>query len=289
MHYFEGNLNSKVHERAQPSSSNNRTSNDDEPYSYDFKTLIQCHPLFLMAVHNRYKLMGHPLSKSLVMRKFAVFNLVFFILLFLIYAVFLGAYTTIVLRTKHPQYYYDLTGLNFSVDVCQNVITTLGNRDATETVDDVLRIIMYVGLILVGIKDLWYIVVFVRIQWTKALTFLPELVTIGCGSYFIYNYHYQTKHTMRCPSQWDVGAYGLFTGYMALFYYIQYIPILGTYVIMMRQILIRFLLFLPVLMVLILGFALALYMTFPNFDSFDNMGISLAKTGNKGALSLFSF
>ena len=158
-----------------------------------------------------------------------------------------------------------------------------------KTPDLGLRITLYITSILVAMKGIWYIIAFARIQWTKVFTFLPELAAVACSLYFIYDYDFQTQYTMRCPPQWDVGAYGLFSGYMALFYYIQYIPVLGSYVIMMRQILMRFLLFLPVLMVLLSGFTLALYMTFPNFESFANMGVSFGKTGNSIVFSLFYF
>ena len=54
---------------------------------------------------------------------------------------------------------------------------------------------------------------------------------------------------------------------------------LGTYVIMMRVIAIRFLFFLPVFLVFIIAFELTFYMLFQNFDNFHNVAIGFAKTG----------
>lgn len=275
---------------------NNRRKNDEEketdkPYSYNFQTLVMCHPLFLMAVHNRYKLMAHPLSKSLVYRKFYGFDLIIFILLCFGYLSYLGLFTTIVLRTRHPQAYYNLTGFDYDPSLCRNVTEALGNKALKERIDQILVFAMYINVIVVLTKDLWYIIVYVRVGWSKIFTFILEMISIGCSSYFIYDYDYQHKFTMRCSLQWEIGAFGLFFGYTGLFYYIQYLPIFGIYVIMMRQILIRFILFLPVLMVLLCSFTLTLYMIFQNFDAFGHMGIGLAKTGMNDLFlsSLFSF
>lgn len=247
------------------------------------------HPLFLMAVNNRYRLMEHPLSKSLVMKKLCWFNIIFFVIISLLYVAFLSVFTVIISRTKHPQHYYNLTNFTFGLELCAKVMATLGDREKKETSDIELRVTLYITSALVAAKSIWYILAFLRIHWTKAFTFLPELAAVACSLYYIYDYDFQTKYKMRCPPQWSVGAAGLFSGYMAMFYYIQYVPVFGTYVIMMRQIFIRFILFLPVLMVLLLGFTLALYMTFPNFEVFNNIGVGLAKTGNNTLFTLFYF
>jgi hypothetical protein len=48
---------------------------------------------------------------------------------------------------------------------------------------------------------------------------------------------------------------------------------------MMAAIYIRFLLFLPALLILIAGFGLCFYMLFPNFDPFQTPVLSLQKIG----------
>ena len=116
-------------------------------------------------------------------------------------------------------------------------------------------------------------------SWSKTLTLLFEIALLVFSFYFIFDYDFQSKVTMRCPIQWQLGACGLFLGYVALFYYIQYIPMIGTYVIMMRVITRRFLLFLPVFLVFIVAFGLTLHMLFQNFGDFHDTGISFSRTG----------
>jgi len=281
--WARGNINNSS------SDEENEIDYENEPYSYDYKTLVMRHPLFMMAVYNRYNLMTHPVCKSLVNKKFYGFDLIIFLLIFVTYGIFLGTYTTIVLRTTHPEVYYNLTGFPLDVTICSSVIAVLeansslisyDNNPLKETADVILRNTLYATMALIGFKIFWYMIAYIRIHWGKAFTFILEALTLMCCAFFIYDESYQQKYRMRCFGQWNFGAYGIFTGYIALFYYIQHLPILGIYVFMMKQILIRFLLFLPVLMVLVCGFTLALYMTFPNFDAFSNFAGSLSKTGN---------
>ncbi|CAF3947948.1 unnamed protein product [Rotaria sp. Silwood1] len=223
---FEGNLNSDMN-MIDSSSGTSKATRENQPYTNDYKTLVMNHPLFLMAVYDRYKLMAHPLSKSLVYQKFLGLSLILFIVAFLLYATFLAIFTTIVLRTRHPQEYYSLTGFNFDSDLCKNVSLALNSSGLKETSDRILQITMYVILGLLLAKNIWAIVSYMRIAWSKTFTFFLEIVAVVLNFYFIFDYDYQNNVTMRCPIQWQIGAFGLFIGYIALFYYIQYIPIIA--------------------------------------------------------------
>ncbi|UJR12744.1 hypothetical protein I4U23_016918 [Adineta vaga] len=251
----------------------------DEPYTIDYKTLVMNHPLFLMAVHNRYDLMAHPLSRSLVNHKFYGFSLLLFILSFLLYATFLGVYTTIAVRAQHPQQYYASTGFDFDNNLCQNVTDALitTNTALKNYTDTILQILMYVLFGVILVKDVWAIIGYLRTNWGKVFTFILEIAALACAFYFIFDHDFQKQVTMRCPLQWEIGAFGLFLAYIALFYYVQYIPVFGLYVIMMRQILIRFILFVPVLFIFMCAFALSLYMIFQNFTQFSSVEFSLGK------------
>ena len=237
------------------------------------------HPLFLMAVHNRYKLMAHPLSQSLLDQKFFPWSLILFILGSLFYLTFLIIFTIIVTRTKHPEYYYELTGFQFDSNLCRNVTAALGGTGLKNGTDRALRILMFILSGIVLVKSSWAIIGYLVISWWKAMGFLLEFAILIFNFYFIFDYDFQSDVTMRCPIQWQIGACGLFLGYFALFYYIQYIPIIGTYVIMLRVIFMRFLLFLPVFMVFIVAFGLTFYMLFQNFGEFQNIAIGFGKTG----------
>lgn len=237
-----------------------------------------------MAERDRYKLMSHPLSESLIMRKFYRFGFALFLTSFLLYAVFLGLFTTTVLLTKHPQHYYNITDLDFDTNSCQSVIAAL-NMTSLKTADDTrLQIAMYVLLAINAFKNLTAIILYARTAPKKLFTFILEITSLALSFFFTLDASYQLKHAMRCPIQWQIGAVGLFMGYIALFYYIQYVPIFGIYVLMIRKIFIRFTLFIPVFMVLISAFALSFHMIFQNFDSFEDVSISLAKIRTYGFL-----
>ncbi|CAF0876303.1 unnamed protein product [Adineta steineri] len=276
--WAKGNLNSNLNSDGHASVKYDAIEKD-EPYTVDYKTLVMNHPLFLMAVYNQYKLMAHPLSRSLVNQKFYGISLLLFLISFLLFAAFLGIFTTIVVRATQPQYYYSLTGFDFDYGLCQNVADALGtsNTALKETTDDVLKTVLYVFMILVLVKNIWLIIGYIRTSWTKIFTFLLELISLGFAYYFIFDYDFQSRVTMRCPNQWEVGACGLFLGYISLLYYTQYVPIFGIYVIMMKQILIRFLLFVPVLMIFLCAFGLTFFMVFQNFAQFSTVGSSLGK------------
>jgi hypothetical protein len=233
--------------------------------------------------------MGHPLSTSLINSKFFRFGFFLFILSFLFYSTFLGIYTAIVFRTQHPQFYYNLTDFAFEQNLCQNVTQALGNTSLKATTDTRLKIGMYCFFTINVFKNLFAIILHLGTNPKKIPTYILEISSLILSYYFNFDDQYQKPFTMRCPLQWEIGAAGLFVGYTALFYYIQYIPIFGIYVLMIRTILIRFLLFLPVLMVLVCAFALSFFMIFQNFDAFGNVGISLAKISTDSFLFFSSF
>ena len=242
-----------------------------------------------MAKYDRNKLMSHPLSQSLINQKFWRFGAFLFVLSFLLYSTFLCLYTTIALRTHHPQFYYNLTDVNFEQNLCRNVTQALSSTSLKTTADTRLKIGMYCFSTINIFKNSFAIILHLGTNPKKIYTYILEIISLILSYYFNFDYEYQKPFTMRCPLQWEIGAVGLFIGYIALFYYIQYIPIFGIYVLMIRKILIRFLLLLPVLMVLMCAFALSFYMIFQNVDAFGNVGISLAKIGTDTLLFFTSF
>ena len=256
--------------------------NENRPYISRVRTLVMNHPLFLMAVHNHYELMAHPLSKNLLWKKIWPSSIILFIIAVLFYATYLVLFTTIVMRTKHPQYYYNLTNFAFDSSLCQNVSEALHkiHKPALKQgADEALRILMYILFALHVVKNVWSIVIHIRIghSW-KAMALFVEIFALVFSIYFIFDYDFQSKITMRCPTQWQIGACGLFLGYFGLFYYIDYMPLIGPYVGMIRVMGKRFLYFLPVFSVFIVAFGLAFYMLFQNFDEFQSVVIGFAKT-----------
>ena len=266
----------------------NQDIKEGKPYTFDYSTLISNHPLFLMSEHDRYKLMSHPLSRSLVYKKFFTFGINLFVASILLHLTYLGVYTTIMLRTKHPQIYYNSTGITFTHELCRNVTQALGSDSLKEPLDVALQFTMYALIAMGFAKNIIQIVLHAKTKPTKTFTFVFEVTSIGLGLYFAFDFEHQYRFVMRCPLQWECGAFGLFVGYIALFYYIQYSPIIGIYVLMLRKITIRFLLFVPVMMVLISAFALSFYMIFQNSDTFGSIPFSLAKISRYMLFVLFS-
>ena len=124
-------------------------------YTNNSKTLIMNHPLFIMATRNRYKLMAHPWCKSLVHKKLFGISLILFLLLFGLYASFLGLFTTMVVRTRHPQEYYAQTSIPFDSQLCRNVSLALNTTGIKQTSDVAVRNAMYAlfTLLVIFLRD----------------------------------------------------------------------------------------------------------------------------------------
>ncbi|CAF1134369.1 unnamed protein product [Adineta steineri] len=219
--------------------------------------------------------MAHPLSQGLAKNKFHKFGLWIFSIFFLIYSIFIGLFTTFAIRIKQPQHYYSITNITFDNDLCEDVLKALEKNSPDDSImkeswDHTLRCGLYVFLILLLAKHVWIFWSFVKISITKPFVFIFEYGAIVLCFLFISDHEYQRSVKMRCPVQWQLGAFGLFIGYLGLLYYIQYIPIIGIYVIMLKIIIVRFIFFLPVLTCLSIGFGLAFYMLLQYNESFDS-------------------
>ena len=237
-----------------------------------------------MAECDRYKLMEQPLCKSLLYKKFFSCGIYIFILFALIHLIFIGIYTTISLRTKHPAEYYSLTNISFDFSLCENVSYliangTIGSDGMKQTVDYWLVYILYGLMISIVAKSLWVIGTFAQLDLRRISILAVEIGAVVLGFCFIHDSAYQKRITMRCPVQWQIGAFGLFLSYLSVSYYIQYVPIIGVYVVMMIAIFQRFFLFLPVISVLIGAFGFSFHMIFQNHSPFASPILSLQKAG----------
>ncbi|CAF3917983.1 unnamed protein product [Rotaria sordida] len=166
--------------------------------------------------------------------------------------------------------------------LCENVSRaiasgTIDSEVIKQTVDYWLKYILYVLMAPIFVKNFWIIRNFAQLDLRKLFTVSVELGAIGLGAYFIYDYNYQENIVMRCPIQWQLGAFGLFLSYVGMSYYIQYAPIVGVYVVMMIAIFQRFFLFLPVIVVLVCAFGFCFYMIFQNHIPFSQPGLALDK------------
>lgn len=233
--------------------------------------------------------MSHPLSKSLLYAKINFSWRTLFATTALVYLAFLFCLTTAILRTRHPQYYYNLTGYELDSDLCINVIHALNNTIMRDAVDERLHITLYFLWTVLSLKNIIVVCTFFSMDWKRAIKVFPEIIALILNYYFIHDYSYQTSVIMRCPAQWQITACGIFIGYLALLYYVQFVPVIGLYVIVLRVMLVRFALFLPVLMIFIVAFASSFHMLFQNFQDFENLFSNLIKIGNTLMLTLYEY
>jgi transient receptor potential cation channel subfamily A protein 1 len=237
-----------------------------------------------MATNEATDVMSHPLSTSLVQQKYQNFGRFLFYFFLFFYVTYLAFFTTVALRTSHPQAYYSIANITFDNDLCYNVSKvllsgSLGTYGVKATADYVLTYFLYALIWLHVFKDLCIIIEISQIGIMKTFGYWLEIAAVVLSFVFIYDQNYQMNLTFRCPVQWQFGAFSLLLSWLALLQYGRFLPIIGLYVAMLTVILRKFMKFLTVLLILISGFALSFYMVFQNFEPFQNPGLSYIKTG----------
>ncbi|CAF1381775.1 unnamed protein product [Adineta ricciae] len=235
---------------------NKDKAKEADAYTSNYKTIVENHPLFLMALHNKMKLMADPLSRSLADIKYKKFGRWIFWASFILYIAFISLFTILAERIDHPQQYYAETNTTFD---------TKSYR--------LYKINLYWIIAILLVKNLWIIAGFLWIYPKKILIFTFEIGALVLSIIFIFDAHYQEGVLMRCPTQWQYGVFGLFIGYLGLLYYIQYIHLIGIYAIMVKIIIVQFTFFLPVLSCFIVGFGIAFHMLFKYKEAFNNFSI----------------
>lgn len=243
------------------------------------------HPLFLMAQHDAHDLVSHPLSKYLVKLKFQKFSIFLYIMLLVLYIIYLGLFTTMVLRTHHPATYYNLTNIDFRNSLCYNVSQVLLTSSPTlggikTTIDYILKYTMYIFICSLVFKNVFSIIEILQTNIFEIWRYWLETIAVLASFIFVYDQSYQMNLTLRCPLQWEFGAFALLLSWLTLLGYVQIIPVIGIYVTMLFVIMKKFMRFSTVLLILINGFALTFYMVFQNFEPFQNTGYSYIKTGS---------
>jgi transient receptor potential cation channel subfamily A protein 1 len=274
-----------IREWAQGNFGVESTNKTRELYTSNEVDLVMNNPLFIMASKEAADLMSHQLSSRLVFEKFQKFGIFLFGVFILFYTIFLALFTTIILRTRHPQTYYNLTNFTeFNDALCYNVsqevkkgLLDVGGKKTSA--DYVLKYFLHIMIWLNVIKNIFVIIEISRVNITKTLSYWVQIVALLFSFIFIYDKSYQIDLTFRCPTQWQYGAFGVLISWVALLDYVQFMPVIGLYVAMLSVILRKFMNSLPVLIILISGFTLSFHMLFQNFDAFKNSGLSYIKTG----------
>lgn len=266
----------------------NINHSDSKPYTDNSYILVRNHPLFIAANQSQCPdLVQHPYTICLRTKKFNMFGKYLLILSCLLYSAYLGIFTALVLQNKHPQYFYDLINVSYTEDLttCQYVSTTLVNQNNIEVLKSdshkILRWIAFGFLILFIIKNLILIISLFPKLLRMGAYYLEVAVLVLSFVYILDWYDWSNPVLLRCPVQYQIGSFGLLLAWINFLTYIRYIPIarVGIYVVMLQVILLKFLQFVPVLLVIICGFGFSYWMLLQNQSVYKTPIEALIRTG----------
>jgi hypothetical protein len=266
---------------------NDQNTDTAEPYTRDAYTRVRNHPLMLVSQEStNKKLMEHQFHLSLRNQMFRRFGTCWLSFSFLLYIILVIIWTTIILNGKHPQYFYEVTHFNMTMDIdtCEQVATRLVSTNITEALKTVeyrrIKYSLYVIFLIVVGKNVFIIIaLFPKILRTGAY-YLEASALVLTFIYIFDWYDWQSPIIFRCPVQYQIGAMGLFLIWTNLLTYIRCFPWLniGVYVAMLQVIFFKFLRFLPVLMIIICGFGFTYWMLLQNQTVFASPIEALLRT-----------
>ncbi|CAF1013321.1 unnamed protein product, partial [Didymodactylos carnosus] len=250
-------------------------------YTTQGYTLQKNHPLFIMITSRQSDLLKHPLVDRLIKRKWLQFSRTFFWIFFIFYGFFLTSFTSAILRVKHSQYYYSLFNLTLSTASCETISLLIKNGNGTmgkkDVSDTTIKWVLWSTIILHVVKNV--LLICVRFKMFLSMSNILELLALILSIIFSYDfYSWQMNVRFRCSFQWQCGAAGILIAWITLVIYVQFLSASGIYVVMLEVILRKFLRFIPILLVFILGFGFSFHMLLENQDVYKNTFDSLFRT-----------
>ncbi|CAF1173022.1 unnamed protein product [Adineta ricciae] len=244
-----------------------------KPYTKDSYTLVRNHPLFIVSQQSKYPdLLADPFHLKLRKKMFQRFSRYWLLFSFASYIILLGIWTSVILRGKHPQYFYSLAGYNMTMDIdtCEQVAKKLilqNNQEVLKTNDYIrLKFALYACFVCFILKNgILIIALFPKVFRTGAHYVEAAALTLSF-IYIVDWYDWQNSIIFRCPLQYQIGAMGLLLSWINLLTYVRCIPWFGVgiYIAMFQVISVKFLRFLPVLMIIICGFGFTYWMLLQN-------------------------
>ncbi|CAF1636410.1 unnamed protein product, partial [Rotaria sp. Silwood1] len=111
-------------------------------------------------------------------------------------------------------------------------------------------------------------------------SYIEILALILTYVYVLDWYPWQSAILFRCPIQYQLGAMGILLAYINLLFYVRTAPILGlgVYIVMLQVITMKFLRFLPILLIIICGFGFTYWMLLQYQDVYGSPGEALLRT-----------
>lgn len=246
-----------------------------EFYTNDAYTLVRNHPLFLASLQKAHpSLTEHPYNLSLRRQKLHSFGINLMVVSFILYSIYLGLLTTLIVMGKHPQYFYDRANATMTLDLakCKDVIKFfLNNFDRTDEAFvtrkyTIIKIILYVIMSSLFAKNLIVILVSLTTVIRPGPSGLEILAVILSWFYVLDWGEWQDEILFRCPVQYQLGAFGILLSYINVLVYFRMLFILdlGIYVVMLQVITIKFFRFFPVMLIVISGFGFTYWMLLQN-------------------------
>ena len=261
-------------------------------------SLRQNHPLYMIITYHQHDLLKHPLIDRLIKRKWRQFSRTFFWILFLFYGTsfvfssfdhfssllgfFLASFTFTVLRVHHPQYYYSLFNASISTASCQTISLNLLRHESfiltkKNSFDTIIKWLLFSTILIHIIKNL--LLICIRLKMFFGLSNILELIALILSIIFSHDfYSWQMSIRFRCSFQWQCGAFGILIAWITLIIYVQFLSPSGIYVVMLEVILRKFLRFIPILIIFILGFGLAFHMLLQNQNVYSHTFDALIRT-----------
>ena len=153
--------------------------------------------------------MEHPFLQGLRRKKYALFGQYLLFLSSIIYILYLIAYTSIILRMKHPQYFYALLNeSSFTNDMCESVVNRLVSNNVTEALKDTtyrnLKIGIYFFLILFIVKNAILILSLFPRFFRKVSYYLEAAALILAFVCVFDQFNWLNPVTFRCPTQYQI-------------------------------------------------------------------------------------
>jgi hypothetical protein len=170
-----------------------RVDRSKDTYTADAYTLVGNHPLHIIAKCEEMRLMEHDYCMRLGTEKFQRFAAFLFSIFFLIYVLFVILYTLIVLRSKHPYYYYSLFNESSK------------DRDVfkSSTYQLAAPILYLLSSISIGRNLIIILFGFPRI-FRKMSIYFESLSVILCFINIYDWYAWRRLLDIRCPIQWQL-------------------------------------------------------------------------------------
>ena len=211
---------------------------------FEYEKVDQMYILDTMRKYLRRNLLSHPLVNKFLQEKWVRYGSSFYatsLSFFFVYIVLLSAFT-IIYKPMYTCSTPTWSSVNFS-----NNSTYLDDKGfyVYRGVLDAMAL-SYLGLLVVGVALAKH-----KLSYMISIHFLVELLCYICTLVFL------PLHT-PCP-EWGVGAFALFFGWVTFLFYFGQYGIFALYTRMLLAVLKTVIFMLPIVLILVLSFAFALY------------------------------